>query len=189
MEYTIRKANREEAKTIADLMFFAMKDIVFDFIGEQNEEKSKQFLSELIAQENNQYSYQNSWILEFENQIAGSFTIYNGEQLDELRQPVLDLLKDKYNRVIHPQDETEAGEYYIDTIAIFPEFRGKGFGNSILDYIIEEFANKKGLTLGLLVDFTNPKAKKLYESKGFKVVGEKQLMRENHEHMQYKKGA
>ena len=51
--------------------------------------------------------------------------------------------------------------------------------------LIEEIAIKQNNVLGLLVDFENPNAKKLYEKKGFTVVGEKMLMNENHEHMQY----
>ena len=52
-------------------------------------------------------------------------------------------------------------------------------------FLIEEIAIKQNQTLGLLVDFDNPSAKKLYEKKGFVVVGEKTLMSEHHEHMQY----
>lgn len=184
----IRKAKIEDAAIISELMLFAMRDIAFEFIGEKNEDKAKYFLRTLIEKEANQYSYQNCSVLLYDNEIAGSFTIYDGAKLDELRKPVLEVLSTVYNQDIQPESETEEGEIYIDTISIFPEFRGKGFGNYILDYLIEEVANKQDKVLGLLVDFTNPKAKKLYESKGFKVVGEKRLMSENHEHMQYKKG-
>ena len=54
-----------------------------------------------------------------------------------------------------------------------------------MDYLIKEISIKQNNVLGLLVDFDNPNAKKLYEKKGFTVVGEKMLMNENHEHMQY----
>ena len=96
-----------------------------------------------------------------------------------------EILKSNYNQIINPQDETQAGEIYIDTIAVSPDFQGKGIGSKILDYLIEEIAIKQNNVLGLLVDFENPNAKKLYEKKGFTVVGEKMLMNENHEHMQY----
>lgn len=188
MEYNIRKAKYTDSTIIAKLMFYAMADIVFDFIAEKDEEKAMRFLDELIATDNNQYSYENTWVVEVQDKIAASFTLYDGAKLNELRKKVLDHLKTNYKREITPEDETEAGEIYIDTIAVFPEYRGKGLGNYILDFIIGEFGHKQGETVGLLVDFTNPKAKKLYESKGFKVVGEKSLMSKNHEHMQYKKG-
>lgn len=183
----IRKALASEAETIAELMLFAMKDIAFEFIGEHNELKAKEFLTALIRSPKNQYSFENTWVLTQNNQIAGSFTIYDGSKLTELREPVLAYLAQYYNQSFIPQDETESGEYYIDTIGVFPKFRGQGLGHKILDYIIKEFAEKEHKTIGLLVDINNPKAKKLYDSKGFKVVGQKQLMSENHLHMQYKK--
>lgn len=186
---TLRKARKEDALTIAKLAMLAMADIVYEFIGEKNEDKAISFLTELAEMENNQYSFENVTIFEYENILAGFCITYDGANLVTLRKPVLDLLQKKYNQKINPQDETEAGEIYIDCIATFPEFRGKGIGNFILDHLIEEIGNKHNKTLGLLVDFTNPRAQKLYESKGFKVVGEKTLMKENHFHMQIKKGS
>ncbi|WP_413533517.1 GNAT family N-acetyltransferase [Empedobacter brevis] len=181
-----REAKKTEATSIAELMMLAMDKIVYDFIGKTDYNEGVQFLKKLIEQEDNQYSYKNTIVVEYDNQFAGTTTFYDGGKLDELRKPVLELLEKEYNQVIHPQDETQAGEIYIDTIAVSEDFRGKGIGSNTLDYLIEEIGNKQGKTLGLLVDFTNPNAKKLYERKGFEVVGEKTLMSENHEHMQYK---
>jgi len=190
MKFTFNQAEITDAKQIAELMLFAMDKIVFDFIGDNNQDKAMSFLISLVEQEDNQYSYQNITVIKNDhNQIVGMFNIYDGALLNQLRKPVLKILKDNYNQIITPQDETEAGEYYIDTIAIYPKYRGLGIGQLILDYIILEYAEKQNKTIGLLVDFTNPKAKKLYTNKGFIKVGEKQLMNENHEHLQYKKGS
>ena len=166
-------------------MMLAMDKIVFDFIGSDDEEKAVSFLEYFVQQENNQYSYQNTIVVEYDNQIAGTTTFYDGGNLVELRKPVIEYLKTTYNQNILLQDETESGEIYIDTIAVSPDFQGKGIGTKILDYLIDEISHKKNQTLGLLVDFDNPNAKKLYEKKGFVVVGEKTLMSKNHEHMQY----
>ncbi|MFV0143547.1 MULTISPECIES: GNAT family N-acetyltransferase [Empedobacter] len=181
-----REATKTDALSIAKLMMLAMNKIVYDFIGKTDYEEGVNFLKKLIEQEENQYSYQNTVVVEYDKQFAGTTTFYDGGKFEELRKPVLELLKNDYNQIIHPQDETQAGEIYIDTIAVSEDFRGKGIGSKILDYLIDEIGNKQGKTLGLLVDFTNPNAKKLYERKGFEVVGEKMLMNENHEHMQYK---
>lgn len=185
MEINFRQATANDAEIIANLMFFAMDKIVYDFIGEKNETKAIEFLTKLIVLENNQYSYQNITIVENEiKEIVAIFNIYDGALLHELRKPVLEVLATEYNQHINPQDETEAGEFYIDTIAVFPEFRGNGIGQKILDYIIEEYSRKQQ-KVGLLVDLENPNAKKLYVNKGFVKVGEKQLMNEYHEHLQY----
>ena len=184
-----RQANKNDASSISKIMMLAMDGIVYDFIGSKNYDKGVLFLENLISQENNQYSYQNTIVVEYNNEFAGTTTFYDGAKLDELRKPVLEVLQSSYNQTIHPQEETQAGEIYIDTIAVSPNFQGKGIGSSILDYLIDEIGINQNKTLGLLVDFDNPKAKKLYEKKGFVVVGEKSLMSKNHEHMQYKKGA
>ncbi len=190
MEIKSQNAHINNAKEIAALMLFAMDKIVYDFIGENNYDKAIDFLVELIRQEDNQYSYQNITVFKNRaNEIVGMVNIYDGANLNKLRKPVLNLLKSKYNRTINPQDETSAGEFYIDTIAVFPAFRGFGIGQQILDYVIDEFAIKQNKTVGLLVDLTNPNAKRLYVNKGFIKVGEKQLMNEYHEHLQYKKGS
>ena len=190
MEIIIRKANTADANKIAKLMLFAMDKIVYDFIGEKNENKALNFLVELIKKDHNQYSYQNITIFENgNNEVVGMTNIYDGAELHKLRNPVLKLLKEKFNQEIHPQDETEPGEFYIDTIAVFPEYRGYGIGHKILDYIINEYAINQDKNIGLLVDLDNPNAKRLYTNKGFIKVGEKQLMNEYHEHLQYKKGS
>jgi len=180
-----RKATKQDATAVAKLMMLAMDKIVYDFIGEVNYEKGVLFLEQLFQQEDNQYSFQNTVVVEYDNQFAGCTTFYEGSKLNQLRLPVLELLKNEYKQEICPQDETQAGEIYIDTIAVDENFQGKGIGSQILDYLIEEIALKQHKTLGLLVDFDNPNAKKLYSKKGFIVVGEKTLMNEHHEHMQY----
>lgn len=179
-----RKASKEDYPFIAKTMMLAMDKIIYEFIGENNYEKAIHFLQELIQLENNQYSYQNTVIIEYDYEMAASATFYDGAFLHQLRQPVLDILKQKYNRKISPQDETQNGEIYIDTIAVLQEFQGKGIGSKILDYLIEEIAVKQNKTLGLLVDYSNPSAEKLYTKKGFIVVGEKTLMNDHHKHMQ-----
>lgn len=185
----IRKSYPEEADQIAELMLFAMEGIVYEFIGEKNYEKAKQFLKELIESTNNQYSYENTYVALENNEIVGSFTLYDGSNLLELRNPVIDKIKNEFGLDIQPENETEAGEFYIDTIAVYPMHRGKGYGNKILDYLTKDFAEKNNVTIGLLVDHKNPNAKKLYESKGFVKVGEKDLMQTKNDHLQYKKGA
>lgn len=59
-------------------------------------------------------------------------------------------------------------ELEILQIQIHPEYQGKGFGNIVINYIINQ-ANNKPVKLSVLKG--NP-AKKLYESLGFIVINE-----------------
>lgn len=59
---------------------------------------------------------------------------------------------------------------YLHIIAVKEEYRGKGYGKEILQYIEEQvFAENPKLFL-VVADF-NPRAKKLYEKLGYMEVG------------------
>jgi ribosomal protein S18 acetylase RimI-like enzyme len=112
--------------------------------------------------------------------------VYDGAKLHELRAPVAQAVKSMFNRDFNPEDETKAGEYYIDSIGVAPHQQGKGLGEKLLQFLIDAYVYKKNETLGLLVDKENPNAKKLYLKLGFEVVGEKILVGKNMEHLQFK---
>ena len=64
----------------------------------------------------------------------------------------------------------EKGELVMDGIAVISECRGQGIGSLLLDKIIK-YAKTSGFeSVRLDVIDSNPRAKKLYESKGFVAV-------------------
>jgi ribosomal protein S18 acetylase RimI-like enzyme len=177
----IRKANLNDSEFIATHLLLAMEDIVYTFINENNPQKAREFMLHFVQKENNQYSYQNCWVMEQEMKIIATVSLYNGAQLDELRQPVVEHIRNKYKSNFTPEDETQAGEHYIDCIGVSSEHRGKGIGSQILEFLINEY---QGKTLGLLVHEDNPDAKRLYLKLGFKSVGTKMLFGKKMEHLQ-----
>ena len=57
----------------------------------------------------------------------------------------------------------------IHNICVVPKYRGKGYGTQIIEEIVKKVCqNKRIKQVGLIVDQSNPRAKKLYESLGFK---------------------
>jgi len=64
-----------------------------------------------------------------------------------------------------------AGSPYIKSIAVYPEFRGKGIGSALLAYA-EELFRGKSKYIFLCVSSFNKRAQKFYDRNGFKVVGE-----------------
>lgn len=182
----IRKAAQDDADAIVGYLFLAMQDIVFSFIGEQAPRKATDFLRHFVERENNQYSYQNCWVVEFEGEIIAAVNVYDGAELQHLRAPVISYLQQYHNVVFKPEDETQAGELYIDSLGVSPKQQGKGTGSKLLQFLIRELVANKNQTLGLLVDKENPGAKKLYLKLGFKPVGMKTLMGKLMEHLQLK---
>jgi ribosomal protein S18 acetylase RimI-like enzyme len=182
----IRKAEAEESGSIAPLVFSAMQDITYRFIGENSREKAIQLLDSLIRERKNQYSYENCWVIVSDNIIIAVAIIYDGANLAPLREPVAHRIKSMFARPFNPEDETQAGEHYIDCVGVAPNLQGKGIGTKLFQFLLEEYAVKNNQILGLLVDKDNPDAKKLYLKLGFEIVGEKTLAGKPMEHLQFK---
>ena len=182
----VRKAKREDAKVIATYMMLAMKEIVYQFIGEDSSKRATQVLESLINKKANQYSYENCWVVESKEGIIAVANIYDGAKLQELRIPVAEAIKSMFNRDFSPEDETQAGEFYIDCVGVHPNYQGKGVGSKIIEYLIDEYVHKRNKTLGLLVDKDNPNAKRLYLKLGFEIIGEKMLMGKRMDHLHFK---
>jgi ribosomal protein S18 acetylase RimI-like enzyme len=60
-------------------------------------------------------------------------------------------------------------ETYIAELQVVPEFQGRGIGTRVLHNIIAEAA-RTGLPVALAVFDSNPRAQRLYERLGFKVI-------------------
>lgn len=184
----IRKATLQDSETIATFLLLAMEQIVYKFIDKEDYKQAKEFLLYFIQKQNNQYSYQNCFIAETnENEKIESIAVvclYNGAELEILRKPIIDYVKANFNQNFNPENETQKGEIYIDCFAVLPTFQGKGIGTKLLQFLIEEYVNQRNQTLGLLVEKYNINAQKLYSKVGFKPVGNKTLMGKKMIHLQ-----
>lgn len=178
-----RKALPIDSPAIASCLLLAMEDIVYKMMGVDDAKEALSFMQYFVEQENNQYSWQNCWVVEEGGRVVGAVTVYDGAKLYELRLPVVDYIRSKFSREIFPEDETQAGEYYIDSIGVHPEFRGRGIATHLLQFLIEEYVVRQQLTLGLLVD-GGSSAERLYMKLGFKPMGRKALLGKRLEHMQ-----
>lgn len=182
----IRKATQTDARHIAEYLLLAMEDIVYGFAGTTERDKALAFLHHFTAQEGNQYSYENCWVAEEHGKLLAAVNLYDGAELDQLRRPVEEYVRETLQRDFDPGTETAAGEYYIDSLGVDPLLQGKGIGAALLQHLIQEYAHQQGLILGLLVDKDNPAAKRLYLRQGFESRGEKAFAGKVLEHLQYK---
>ena len=65
------------------------------------------------------------------------------------------------------QDEAEAGEYYMDSLAVWPEWRGRGIGMKLMQAQIDRACKLGFKKASLLVDPENENAKRMYRKLGF----------------------
>ena len=125
---------------------------------------------ELAKMEKSQYSYRNTLVAETEGKAIGAIVGYDGAKLHELRKPIFELIQQQMGKTLEIEDETSAGEFYLDSLSVLPEFRGLGIGTKLLSAMIDLAHSLGHDYVGLLVDFENPKAEKLYHKMGFQRV-------------------
>ena len=173
----IVKATKEQSSEIASLIMMAMTDdCCLHFCGNgYGLEDFRKMMTLLVEQEDSQYSYTNTLVAVDGNKVVGISVSYDGGRLHELRRPFLSLTLEyigKDNSGI--DDETQAGELYLDSLAVLPEYRRQGIASRLI-MATKERADRMGLPcVGLLVDKGNPSGEALYTSVGFRYANDSQ---------------
>lgn len=73
-------------------------------------------------------------------------------------------------------------EIHISTIAVHPDWRGRGIGDQLLRVALTQAAEAEAVMVTLEVRVSNTVAQRLYRKYGFEVVGRrKRYYRDNHE--------
>ena len=183
----IRPARAGDFKEVAPLIVQAMEDLACTFANTDKIENSFALFEYFFQKKANQYSFEHTLVYEEKGVIMGSITFYDGKLLPSYRKPFLEYISEEYNvKNLVIEDETVPNEIYIDTLSVYSEHQGKGVGKNLLMAAINLATANGHQTIGLLVDFKNPNAKKLYSSLGFETVGTKQLGNGIYEHLQLK---
>lgn len=129
------------------------------------------FARTICVREDVLYSWRNTVIAEVGGRPAGMLTAYDGRHYHDMRVNTMSLIK-QHLGVEFPgmEDEAAAGEYYLDSLAVMPEYRGQGIGRQLLQQGIKD-GQRLGLDVTLAVDPVNGRAKELYQFLGFKPSG------------------
>ena len=179
---TVRPAKIDDAATVALAVALAIGDqgALQAYCGQNY----LSVLTEIARREQTQYSWQNALIAEVNGVTAGAIVGYDGAQLGQLREGTFACLREMVGSVPNIDDETQDGEYYLDSIGIWPEFRGLGVGRVLITALCHKAFSKEIKRVGLIVDYDNPQSERLYSSLGFQRVGTKLFLGHNMWHLQ-----
>lgn len=119
------------------------------------------------------YSWKNALIAEEDGKPIGCIISYPGDKYLQFREytwPKLwtDIDPDLMKNMPH---ETEPGEYYLDSMAILPEYRGSAIGKKLMLAAIEQGKELGYDKFALIVDVDKPNLHDYYCQLGFKGVG------------------
>lgn len=169
-----RPAEKGQASAIAALIMEAMNhDCCQNFAGPFHTlDDFHAMLTLLVEAEDSQYSYLNTTVATSPaGEAVGILVSYDGACLRQLRRAFVEAASLMLGRDFSAmEDETQAGELYLDSLAVAQPFRHQGIATQLIRLHVEK-ARELGLpAVGLLVDQSNPVARSLYESLGFAVV-------------------
>lgn len=175
---TIRAARAQDVDAVAPLMWQAMPEVVAHWVGDDERSAGIAFLKQWFVKKDNIYSFENTLVYADGDEILASITGYDGGREAALRAPLL---------AVYPvavESETQAGEWYVDTVSVAAACQGQGVGGNMLRAFAEHVRVQGGTRVGLLVDVEKPAAQRLYERLGFQVQGEKRLSGGLYRHLQ-----
>lgn len=190
-EIIIRPARKQDAGWIAEGIMMAVGgELVDEIANGYGRDMVKRVFTELAEMKDSQYSYTNSIIAETsEGDIAGIVVAYDGKILIEARRLFFKLAKDLLHWDIYdmvedgePEVETDPSEFYLDSLAVWPEFRKHGIATKLIKKV-EQRAASVGKPVGLLCAEHNDTARPLYEKLGFKEIGKRPFAGELMSHM------
>ncbi|MBP3774493.1 MAG: GNAT family N-acetyltransferase [Bacteroidaceae bacterium] len=170
MTTNIRTANPEDAYAVASLIIEAMsEECCTYFIGPDHTMTDfRLFMAALVGREDTQYSWKNTLVAVAEDRIAGIAVSYDGMLLRQLRRPFLAGMLRVFNKDWNDMDdETQAGELYLDSFAVLAEYRRQGIGRQLLKATWLKAQKMKLPCVGLLVDEDNRPALRYYKKLGF----------------------
>ena len=166
-DYIIRDAHPDDAPFLAKCIMAGMH--FYDFETDIPEEED--IYRNLIGSERRDdllYSYKYTRVAEIDGTPVGSLLSYPGDIYRGLREKTFaELWPEFFDTYGDSDQETDPGEYYLDSLAVLPAYRGRGIGRALLlDGI------RKGESMGynritLVADSDMPHLIRLYESIGF----------------------
>ncbi|MFJ7650095.1 GNAT family N-acetyltransferase [Lysinibacillus sp. NPDC097279] len=183
MSIIIRQAQPQDAQSVVPLIIDAIGDIANRLTGEQTASKIEEELTVLFKREDNRHSYLNTFVAVEGEQILGTLVYYNGEQAIQMDANLVKWLEEKNAPSITIDKEAHEDEYYIDTVCVAPEARGKGIGTMLIQFAIEQTQERGFTKLSLNVETQKEDARRLYERMGFVITEPWSIIDEPFHHM------
>ncbi len=181
----IECAAQGQAPEIASLIMEAMDhDCCRNFAGpEHTLDDFHRMMTKLVSMDDSQYSYRNTLVAKVGGDVAGCLVAYDGKDLLRLRRRFIEAAREFLGRDFSAMDEeTKAGEYYLDSLCVKTDFRKRGIATKLIKEAIRRHGTQP---IGLLVDHTHPWAERLYRAIGFEFVGETTWGGHAMNHLQY----
>ncbi len=164
----IRNATPSDAPFLAQCILAGMH--YYDFVTQPTDEVATilEKLTVCEGREDMLYTYKHSRIAEVDGKAAGSLLAYPGDIYKELKAKTFGYFgPELLERFANDDTETDPGEFYLDSVAVHPDFRKMGIGRALMEDGIQQGRSKGYKKISLVVDPEYPHLVSLYQSIGF----------------------
>lgn len=157
----IRKPKLDEYK-VCDILDLAQDTFTKKLFCEDDELKKMQVFYNFYGNKDCRFALENIFVYEIDKKIVAACCAYGSNEYCDLAIEQYLLSKESKFKITKEFDE---GEFYIDSIAILPEFRGMGILKKMLEYASIKAKNDGYNVISLIT-----KTPEFYQNYGFKVV-------------------
>ncbi|MGY9046821.1 hypothetical protein P775_01130 [Puniceibacterium antarcticum] len=171
----IREAEPSDAEHLVRFINMAADDLPLHFwqksVGADGDAWA--YGRERATRETGSFSYRNASLAEVDGKVAACLLGYPAEGEPGPIDP-------DTPAIFVPLLELEAlapGSWYLNVLATYEPFRGKGLGSALLVYA-EEVARRTGCgTISLIAEDTHPDALRLYAAKGYREIARRPVVK------------
>lgn len=177
----IKTGSIEDAAAVAPLILQAAPELFYAYLQREDEAEALRCLAACWRAKDNLYSHQNARVYWLDGNIIGVILAYDGAHFRDYRAQSLQLFQ---SHLIFNADEyeTEAGEFYLDCVAVDEKARGRGVGSALLR-AMTAYGLQQCPRVTLLVEPEKTEAQRLYQKLGFQKCGRKRIA--HHDYLQF----
>ena len=166
--FSIRDARPSDAPFLAECIFAGLH--LYDFEETFNDDLSDALerITECEGREDTLYSYSRTRIAEVDGNPAGALLSYPGALYKDLKEKTFrEYWPAFFTLYGNDEPETDPGEYYLDSLAVHPDYRRMGIGRALLEDSIKIGLSQGFIQITLVADAEMPHLINLYFSIGF----------------------
>ena len=175
----IRQASREDADTVAELIFASAPLALAATFDINDELSALNFLKFSLSAANGQYGYANHWVAYIDNQVVGCLSLWHSDFADSFHKATLVNLAGFYG-IAHAFSVVQASQALYDCIpkpkphelcighfAVLTEYQRQGVATALLKFSVKHALVFGKSTLCLDVENTHSQAIDFYLAQGF----------------------
>lgn len=164
----LRDATPMDAPFIARVVLAGIEMLEIDAKVTEEHQPILTHLIDICRMDDTLYSYRYTRIAEMEGKTVGALICYDGARYAEMRAKTFGLVQQISGLDLSKNAlETGEGEFYLDSMAIVSECRGRKIGLQLMRDRMDWAARNGFRTITLLVDKDKPNLQRYYESLGF----------------------